>query len=102
MSVVSVLRLPVRPGAVDELARAFEELNVFGHSERSGGFLGARFLRPLAAGDPVLVVAEWDSPESYQRWLDNPVRESLRPRLEPLVTDEVAAGQLYEEVPIRS
>jgi heme-degrading monooxygenase HmoA len=102
VSVVSVLRLPVRPGAAGELARAFEELDVFGLSERSGGFLGARFLRPLAEGDPVLVVAEWDSPASYQRWLDNPVRESLRPRLEPLVTDEVAAGQLYEEVPIHS
>ncbi|HZQ64118.1 MAG TPA: antibiotic biosynthesis monooxygenase [Gaiellaceae bacterium] len=98
MTVVSVLRLPVRPGAAAELAQAFEELDVFGHSKRSGGFLGGRFLRPLVDGDPVLIVAEWDSPVSYQRWLDNPVRESLRSRLEPLVADDVAAGQLYEEI----
>ena len=98
MSVVSVLRLPVRQGAVDELARAFAELDVFGHSERSGGFLGGRFLRPLAGGDHALVVAEWDGPESYQGWLDNPVRERLRERIGPLLAGEVAAGELYEEV----
>lgn len=94
------MRLPVRPGAVDELARAFAELDVFGHSERSGGFLGGRVLRPLAEDGTALVIAEWDTPESYQGWLDNPVRDSLRERLAPLLADEVPAGELYEEVSI--
>ena len=101
MTVVSVLRLPVRRGRVEELARAFDELDVFGHSERSGGFLGARFLRPLAEGDPVVVIAEWDTPESYQGWLDNPVRNALSEQLAPLLADEVVAGELYEEVSMR-
>jgi heme-degrading monooxygenase HmoA len=98
MSVVSVLRLPVRPGAIDELARAFAELDVFGHSERSGGFLGGRFLRPLEGDAHVLVVAEWETAESYQGWLENPIRATLSERIAPLLADEVAAGQLYEEV----
>jgi heme-degrading monooxygenase HmoA len=101
MSVISVLRLPVRPGAVEELARAFDELDVFGHSERSGGFLGGRFLRPLAEGAPVVVIAEWETPGSYQGWLDNPVRNALSEQLAPLLADEVAAGELYEEVSMR-
>ena len=101
MTVVSVLRLPVRHGQVEELARAFDELDVFGHSERSGGFLGGRFLRPLAEDAPVVVIAEWETPGSYQGWLDNPVRNALSEQIAPLLADEVAAGELYEEVSMR-
>ena len=101
MTVVSVLRLPVRPGRVEELARAFDELDIFGQAKRSGGFLGARFLRPLVEGGPVVVIAEWETPESYQGWLDNPVRNVLNAQLAPLLADEVAAGELYEEVSMR-
>jgi heme-degrading monooxygenase HmoA len=101
VSVVSVLRIPVRGGAADELAQAFAELDVFGHSARSGGFLGGRFLRPLEPGGPVVVIAEWESAASYEGWLRNPVRDELRARLEPLLAGEVAAGELYEEVPMR-
>jgi heme-degrading monooxygenase HmoA len=98
VTVVSLLRLPVRPDSVGALADAFAELDVFGHSARSGGFLGGRFLRPLEADAPVFVIAEWDRPESYEAWLDNPVREELRTRLEPLLAGDVVAGDLYEEV----
>jgi len=47
---------------------------------------------------PVLVVAEWESPESYQAWLGDPIREQLRERLEPLLAGDVVSGDLYEEV----
>jgi heme-degrading monooxygenase HmoA len=96
MTVVSVLRLSVRPGREDELVRAFDELEIFERSRESGGFLGGRILRPLGGG-PLLVVAEWESAGDYQGWLDNPAREELGGRLEPLLADEVHAGELYEE-----
>jgi len=99
LTVVSVLRLPVRADAVDELARAFVELDVFGHSRRSGGFVGGRFLRPLAPGAPAVVIAEWESADDYQAWLDNPVRAELSTGIAPLLDGEVTAGELYEEVP---
>jgi heme-degrading monooxygenase HmoA len=95
VSVVSVLRLPVRPGSEDALVRAFAELEVFKHSERSGGFLGGRLLRPLAGG-PFLVIAEWESDRAYTGWLENPVRERLGAHIEPLLAGEVEAGDLYE------
>ena len=98
MTVVSVLRLTPRAGRADELARTFVELAIFEHSHRSGGFLGGRLLRPLADGEPFVVVAEWESAEAYQGWLDNPVRAELGERLEPLLDEDVASGQLYEEV----
>jgi heme-degrading monooxygenase HmoA len=97
VTVVSFLRIPVRAGAEDGFVRAFAELRIFEHSRQSGGFGGGRLLRPLAVGDPFIVVAEWDDPAAYERWLDNPVREDLRGGLEPLLAGEVVSGELYEE-----
>lgn len=95
--VVSVLSLTARPGAEDDLVRAFAEQEIFEHSRRSGGFVTGRLLRPLMPGDPFLVIAEWDA-GSYQRWLDNPVRDELSAALEPLLAAEhVATGKLYED-----
>jgi heme-degrading monooxygenase HmoA len=95
VTIVSVLRLPARAGA--DLAAAFAELEIFEHSRRSGGFLGGRLLRSLEV-DGYLVVAEWEDAEAYQGWLDNPVRAELGAQLEPLLTEDVAPGELFEEV----
>ena len=97
MTVLSILRLVPRPGAADELARRFGALGIFEHSRRSGGFLEGRLLRPLE-GDAFVVVAEWETPEAYQAWLDNPLRATLGAELEPLLDADVRSGQLYEEV----
>lgn len=95
--VVSVLALAVRPGAEDDLVRAFAEHEIFEQSRLSGGFVSGRLLRPLTPGDPFLVIAEWDRLESYQRWLDNPVRDRLSAALEPLLAEHVVPGKLYED-----
>lgn len=97
MTVLSILRLVPRPGAADELARRFGALGIFEHSRRSGGFLDGRLLRPLGGG-AFLVVAEWETPEAYEAWLDNPQRATLGAELEPLLDTDVSSGQLYEEV----
>jgi heme-degrading monooxygenase HmoA len=97
--IVSVLRVPVREGAAEELARAFAELDVFEHARRSGGFLGGRLLRPLQAEEPMLVVAEWEDAAAYEAWLDNPVRHRIGERLGFLLEGDVADGALYETDP---
>jgi heme-degrading monooxygenase HmoA len=96
MTVISVLRLPVRPGKESELVSAFAELRIFERSRESGGFLVGRLLCPIGGG-PLLVVAEWESASDYQAWLDNPAREEIGSRLEDLVAENVEAGELYEE-----
>ncbi len=95
--VVSVLSLAARPGAEDDLVRVFAEQEIFEHSRRSGGFVTGRLLRPLMSGEPFLVIAEWDEPGSYQRWLENPVRDQLSTVLRPLLAEHVVPGKLYEE-----
>jgi heme-degrading monooxygenase HmoA len=98
VTVVSVLRLPVREDAGEKFASSFAELEIFEHSRESGGFLRGRLLRPLAGHGPFLVVAEWEDTEAYQRWLDNPLRAALAARLEPLLAGDVVAGELFEQV----
>jgi heme-degrading monooxygenase HmoA len=95
--VVSVLQIAVKPGSEDELVRAFSEQEIFEHSRRSGGFVGGRLLRPLTSGEPFVVVAEWENAESYQAWLNNPVRDRLSAALEPLLAEHMVPGKLYEE-----
>jgi heme-degrading monooxygenase HmoA len=94
--VVSVLSLAARPGAEDDFVRAFAEQEIFEHSRRSGGFVTGRLLRPRTPGEPFLVIAEWDEPGSYERWLENPMRDQLSAALEPLLAEHVAPGKLYE------
>jgi heme-degrading monooxygenase HmoA len=98
VSVASVLPIVVAPGAEDDFVRAFRELGVFDHSARSGGFLGGRLLRPLGAGDPFVVIAEWEDAASYEAWLANPVREELKEKLDRLVAEDVLRGGLYEDI----
>jgi heme-degrading monooxygenase HmoA len=98
MTIVSALRLPVRPEAAAEFAARFQELDVFERSAESGGFLGGRLLRPLVEGAPFLVIAEWEHAGAYQAWLDNPVRAELSEQIDPLLTGEVVPGELFEEV----
>jgi heme-degrading monooxygenase HmoA len=95
VTVLSVLRLHARDGV--DLAAAFVELDVFGHSRRSGGFLDGRLLRPVEGGG-YLVLAEWEDAEAYRAWLDHPTRAELGAQLEPVLTEDVASGELFEEV----
>jgi heme-degrading monooxygenase HmoA len=97
VSVVSVLRVPVRAGAEERLADAYASLGIFELARESGGFQGGRLLSPVTAGEPYLVVAEWDDAAAYQRWLDSPVRAGLATRLEPLIDGPLEVG-VYEEV----
>jgi heme-degrading monooxygenase HmoA len=97
VTVLSLLRLPVRPGAEGELVHAFDELEIFERSRESGGFVGGRLFRPVSGAPGVLVLAEWDGPADYRGWLDNPVREELGRQLGPLLEGDVEAGELFEE-----
>jgi len=99
VSVVSILRLPVRAGAEEEFVRRFHALEILDHARRSGGLSRGRLLRSTAGGPrQFIVLADWTSRQDYQTWLDNPARAQLGEQLAPLLEDEVEAGELFEEV----
>jgi heme-degrading monooxygenase HmoA len=98
VSVVSVLRVPVRDGAGERLAEAYSTLEIFARARESGGFREGRLLRPVSPRAPFLVVAEWDDEADYQRWLDSPVRAELGRQLEPVIDGQLEGGVYVEAV----
>ena len=93
----SILRIPIRAGAEDVFAQTFKDLKVFEHASRIDGFRGGRVFRPLADGEPFVVVAEWDRPDAYEAWLKAPVRDELTRAMEPLVAGDLM-GAIYSIV----
>ncbi len=88
----SILRIPVRPGAEDVFAQTFKDLAVFEHASRIDGFRSGRVFRPLAVGEPFVVMAEWERAEAYEAWLQAPVRDELARAMEPLLAGEMAGA----------
>lgn len=93
----SVLVIRAKPGCRDRLVELFSRLQVLEKASRQEGFVSCEVQVPADDDEHVLVTALWASPEAYQGWLDNPVREEMRPAL-----DELAAAdpepRVYEIV----
>lgn len=81
----SVLVIRAKPGRRDELVELFARLQVLEKARRQEGFVSCEVQIPTDGDEHVLVTALWTSPDAYQGWLDNPVREEMRPELEELV-----------------
>jgi heme-degrading monooxygenase HmoA len=89
---VSVLRLPVAAGQEDRVVEVFRQLEILRRAAERVGMRSARVLRPAEPGQPFFVLAEWDSPDDYQRWLDDPMREELRVQLLPYLDGDPSGG----------
>jgi heme-degrading monooxygenase HmoA len=81
----SVLVLRAKPGRRDRLVELFSRLQVLEKASRQEGFVSCEVQVPADEDEHVLVTALWTSPEAYQGWLDNPIREEMRPELDELV-----------------
>jgi heme-degrading monooxygenase HmoA len=98
LSTRSVLTIRTKPGRRDELVELFTRLQILEKASRQEGFISSEVQVPVDGDDDhVLVTAEWTSAEAYQGWLDNPVREEMRPELERLADGE-PEGRVYEIV----
>jgi len=92
-----VLELHVQPGRQPAVARAYDELGIFGRARESGGFRSGRLLEPADPGRPMLVIAEWDDAPSYERWLASPVRAELGDHLEHMLTGDPTLVGVFSE-----
>lgn len=81
----SVLVFKILPGRRDEFVAGFKRLEVLRRASRQPGFRGSQLHMPVDGSDEALVTADWDSPEAYQGWLDNPVRAEIQAELGPLL-----------------
>jgi quinol monooxygenase YgiN len=97
LSTRSVLYIRTKPGRRDELVELFDRLEILEKASRQPGFVSSEVHVSLGDENLVLVTATWTNPEAYQGWLDNPVREEMRPDLERLADGEPESS-VYEIV----
>jgi heme-degrading monooxygenase HmoA len=90
-----VLVFELLPGRRDAFAARFRELAVLVHASRQPGFLRGELCLAADGSDRAMVTAEWDSPEAYQGWLDNPIRPVLAAELDPFLAAP-PEPQIYE------
>jgi quinol monooxygenase YgiN len=93
----SILRFALLPGRRDDFIETFTRIEVLGASSAQSGFRRGQLLVDVDDPDSALVIADWDSPASYQGWLDNPVREDIGEQLRPF-WDGDPEGQVLELV----
>jgi heme-degrading monooxygenase HmoA len=94
----SVLVIRAKPGCRGRLVELFSRLEVLEKASRQEGFVSCEVQVPADDDDEhVLVTALWTSPEAYQGWLDNPVREQMRPDLDELTAAD-PEPRVYEVV----
>ena len=96
----SVLLFAILPGRRDEFVAGFARLEVLRRASEQPGFRRAQLHVPVDGADEALVTADWDSPEAYRGWLDNPVRAEIQAELGPLLaaTPEPRVYEVVEEV----
>ena len=83
--VFSLLRIPVAAEQMTKFIETFAALEIFELASKENGMLSASLLQPASAGDEMLVIAEWPTPDAYQGWLENPTRARVNKRLDMLV-----------------
>ena len=101
----SVLTLRAAAGKAAELEELYARRGVLDRARRFPGCRDAVLLRSLDGGSAThLVIADWDTPEDYQSWVDDPWRAALSRQLAELLDtgrDEPVVGGLFEFVPGR-
>jgi quinol monooxygenase YgiN len=93
----SVLRFALLPGRRDDFLDTFTRIGVLRASRAQPGFRLAQLLVDVEDPDAALVIADWDSPASYQGWLDSPIREDIGEQLRPFLADD-PEGRVFELV----
>ena len=93
----SVLFFSILPGRRDEFVAAFMRIGVLRRASMQPGFRRSQLHVPVDGSDEVLVTADWDSPEAYQGWLENPVRAEIQAVLGPLLAAD-PEPRVYEVV----
>jgi heme-degrading monooxygenase HmoA len=81
----SVLFFSTLPGRREEFVAAFMRIWVLRRASKQEGFRRSQLQVPIDGRDEVLVIADWDSPEAYEGWLENPVRAEIQAELGPLL-----------------
>jgi len=93
----SVLVFSILPGRRDDFVASFGRLQVLRRASRQSGFRRGQLHVRVDESDEAVVTADWDSPQAYQGWLENPVRAEMQSELGPLLAAD-PEPRVYEVV----
>ena len=68
MAIKTIIELQAKPGKRDELVKAMD--NVLASMQEAKGFLGMTRYEVIDNPDSLIEIAEWESPEARQAWLE--------------------------------
>lgn len=68
MAIKTIIELQAKPGKRDELVKAMD--NVLASMKEAKGFLGMTRYEVIDNPDSLIEIAEWESPEARQTWLE--------------------------------
>jgi antibiotic biosynthesis monooxygenase (ABM) superfamily enzyme len=98
----SVLTLRAADGQSAALEEFYAQREILERARRFPGCRDAQLLRSLDGSTAThLVIADWDAPEDYQRWVDDPWRRAQSQHLADLLDTDPGApviGALFEPV----
>ena len=92
----TIIKLKVASGREREFEDTFRTRGVLALARDVARLRTGELLRPLRAGDPYVVIATWDSPEDYARWVNSPLRGQVNSAAP--ISEPVAPADLFEIV----
>ena len=79
MAIKTIIELQAKPGKRDELVKAMD--NVLASMKEAKGFLGMNRYEVIDNPDSLIEIAEWESPEARQKWLEQNMKTGALNRM---------------------
>lgn len=79
MTIKTIIELQSKPGERDELMKALDD--VLASMKNARGFLGVKRYEIIDNPDSLIEIAEWNSPQDRQTWLEQSMKTGALNRL---------------------
>ena len=79
MAIKTIVELQAKKGKRDELIEALDA--VLASMQNASGFVGVRRYEIIDNPDSLIEIAEWESPEARQHWLEQSMKTGALNRL---------------------
>ncbi len=79
MTMKTIIELQAKTGRRDDLLKALDD--VLGSMKNAPGFLGVKRYEIIDNPDSLIEIAEWESPEARQSWLERSMKTGALSRL---------------------
>jgi len=79
MTIKTIIELQAKPGRRDELMRAMDD--ILAGMKSAKGFLGVNWYEVIDNPDSLIEIAEWESPQARQAWLEDSMESGVLSRL---------------------